>query len=236
MIILLTPTGGRQRQFELCMQWMKQQTYSGKVVWVVIDDCEPKTTDTLTEDFRDTWSIIKRHPNPLWERGSNTQVRNLRIGIDIVKAFPSNWVEAIFIIEDDDYYKPEYLQTMVEMLQGYSVAGEIKTIYYNLKYKTYKDNANINHSSLFQTCFTVDAIPIFEKCLNISNRNNSFVDINFFKQAQNVNLFDKGKLAIGMKGMPGRAGIGSGHRVMGTRDSDLNKLKELIGEDYKFYQ
>jgi hypothetical protein len=230
MLVLITPTGSRPKQFELCMQWMKQQTYTGKVVWIVVDDCFPKTIDILNEDFRENWLIIKKYPKPLWEIGKNTQGRNLKIAIDIINVFPKDWVEAIYIIEDDDYYKPEYLQTMKYCLKGFTLAGEVKTVYYNIKYKMFKEMANTSHASLFQICFTADALPILEKYLN-----DGFIDINFCKNIKNINLFEANKLAIGIKGLPGRPGIGIGHRQKGILDINLNKLKELIGEDYKYY-
>ena len=41
-----------------------------------------------------------------------------------------------------------------------------------------------------------------------------------------------------MKGQPGRDGIGIGHRGNIYKDSDksLNKLKELVGNDYIYYE
>lgn len=230
MIVLITPTGGRPKQFELCVQWMKRQTYTGKVVWIVVDDCVPITTDIITEDFREKWHIIKRHPKPVWRKGLNTQSRNLKIGIDIVKAFPQDWVEAIFIIEDDDYYRPTYLETMVKALQGFSLAGEVKTVYYNVNNRSFKINSNTAHTSLFQVCFAPNVIPAFESCFG-----DKFIDVNFCKKINNKNLFESVQLSIGIKGLPGRAGIGKGHVLKGTPDSDLKKLKELLGQDYKYY-
>jgi hypothetical protein len=228
MIVLITPTGSRPKQFELCMQWMKVQTYKGKVCWIVIDDCFPVTTSKL-DNFKDNWFIVKKYPKPIWKKGDNTQSRNLKVGIDIVKVLPD--VEAIFIIEDDDYYKPEYLQEMINRLKGFSLAGETKTVYYNLVSRSFKVNDNTGHSSLFQTCFTKSILPIFESCLT-----SSFIDIRLFKKVQNANLFEAGKLSIGMKGLPGRTGIGNGHRMKnGISDPDGEKLKELLGDDAKYY-
>lgn len=231
MIALITPTGGRPKQFELCMKWMRNQTYKGRVFWIVIDDCVPVTTDDLKEDFKDDWIIIKKYPTPTWENGMNTQSRNLQVAVDIIKAFPRSWFKAIFIIEDDDYYKPTYIETMLNHLDTYDVIGQGYTIYYNVVQKIFKQHINMRHSSLFQTCFTINSLPIFEKCFG-----KKFIDIEFFNRSINKYIFDGEPLSIGIKGLPGREGIGMGHRMnIQSNDVDNSKLKDLIGEDYKYY-
>ncbi|MFA5935011.1 MAG: hypothetical protein WC827_03950 [Candidatus Paceibacterota bacterium] len=233
MIVLITPTGGRPKQFELCCTWMRKQTYTGKVLWIVVDDCFPFTIENIG-DFPKNWTIIKKYPYPYWKPGDNTQGRNLKVGIDIVKKFPKEQIEeGIFIIEDDDYYSAEYLEKMVEKLKGFDVAGELYTVYYHTKSKKYNISKNNEHSSLFQTAFSFDMIPEFEKCYG-----EKFIDIKFFRYAKNINLFSQENLAIGMKGLPGRVGIGAGHRETMYRNPDRNleKLKELIGNDYLYYK
>jgi hypothetical protein len=234
MIVLITPTGGRPKQFELCMRWMKNQTYSGRVFWIVIDDCDPITTNALDDDFREDWVIIKKYPFPVWSEGKNTQARNLQIGIDAVKNLPKSFVEAVFIIEDDDYYAPTYLEKMLQrMKEGkFDVIGQGLTFYYDVVRKVYKQNLNKIHSSLFQTCFTYDAIPIFEACFS-----NKFIDMMFFRKMINKDVFYiKEYLSVGIKGLPGRKGIGIGHKM--TRfiaDENYMVLKSIIGDDYKYY-
>jgi hypothetical protein len=235
MIALITPTGGRPIQINLCLQWMKRQTYPGKVAWIIIDDCEPRTTDIIPENFRDNWTIIKYYPVPFWSSGQNTQARNLSAGIQTLLAnYKREEIEAIFIIEDDDYYKPVYLERMKERLTGVDIVGETNTIYYNVYYRTYVTNGNTIHASLFQTAFTVNAIPVLESCYW-----HKFIDCQIWAKIQNKNLFNHGEnLAIGMKGMPGRYGIGAGHSrwASARTDVNLNYLKSLIGEDAKLYE
>jgi len=233
MIVLITPTGGRSRQFNLCCNWMRKQTYTGKVLWIIVDDCIPRTTLNI-EPFPKNWTIITKYPSPIWRNGDNTQSRNLKVGIDIIKSIPKKQVEGIFIIEDDDYYSPVYLEKMVVKLEGFTIAGEIYTMYYHIGEKKYRGDANVYHTSLFQTAFKTEAIPAFE--LSYGNK---FIDIEFFKHVTNVNLFPREDLAIGIKGMNGRGGIGGGHRrtmYKGLPDYNLAKLKEFIGEDYKYYK
>jgi len=234
MICLITPTGARPAQFDLCCHFMRNQTYQGKITWIIIDDAQPRSTDKVGADFRSDWTIIKIYPLPLWS-GQNTQARNLSVGINtLLSNYTKEEIEAIFIIEDDDYYRPVYLEKMFSHLQGYWVAGERNTIYYNVLYRNYADNNNRAHSSLFQTVFTTDVIPTFLQCLPAQ-----FIDAHFFMvmDKSKVNLFNDGSLAIGMKGLPGRKGIGAGHTRMARfpHDADWKFLRSLIGEDANFY-
>jgi len=144
------------------------------------------------------------------------------------------------MIEDDDYYTPRYLSTMVERLKGYFLVGEIKTIYYNVTLRGYIPNHNVRWASLFQTALTPEVIPVLS---NVCRNRHIFVDMYLFKDMfkisrSKVNLFVDGNLAIGIKGLPGRWGIGMGHRKTSRLipDPDFTKLKELIGEDYKYYE
>lgn len=233
MITLITPTGARPNQINLCSFFMKRQTYSGKVVWIIIDDCNPRTTDEI-QDFPQNWTIIKVYPVSSWQPGQNTQGRNIAEGINILLAnYRKEDIEGIFIIEDDDYYKPTYLERMTPRLAGYQAIGERNTIYYNVFFRTSFTHVNTGHSSLFQTAFTIEALPIFEDCLS-----QRFIDMSFWPRLSRVNLFNDDNLSIGIKGMPGRYGIGSGHARLRNmpQDHEWNYLTRLIGiEDARLY-
>lgn len=237
-IALITPTGGRPNQMQLCMQWMKQQTYVGNVLWIIVDDCEPKTTQFIPEDFKDNWKIIHKYPKPSWKFDQNTQCRNLQVGVQEVLKHGD--VSIIFIIEDDDYYKPNYLECMFALMREFDVCGEIKTLYYNVKLHLYKRCSNINHSSLFQTAFSIKMVPVFLQILNTHVR---FIDIEFYKKSKNVFFFNGLDLAVGIKGIPGRSGIGTGHNETMypkfQKDIPIENrkqvLKNIIGEDSKYY-
>jgi len=235
-IALITPTGGREKQIELCAKYMKAQTYPGKVLWVIVDDCVPKTTESIKQGFKDNWDIIHVNPAPVWRAGQNTQSRNLKAAINEVK---KHEVSEIFIIEDDDWYSPEYLNVMREKLKGFQVAGEALTYYFNVEIKDGYRNQNHKHSSLFQTAFKTSALPAFERAI----QNQKFIDLDFFRSLPSgvVNLFEGGDLAVGIKGLPGRAGIGSGHNIRSFKKPEttvferLQILKKMIGKDYLNY-
>jgi hypothetical protein len=232
MIVLITPTGGRPSQINLCYYFMQRQTYPGQVTWIIIDDCQPRTTDEIQS--RENWTVVKAYPEPSWQPGENTQARNISVGINYILAnYKKEDIEAIFIIEDDDYYRPIYLERMVVRLKGFDITGETNTIYYNVYYRTAVTNPNNIHASLFQTAFTMEAIPHVE-----SSYADKFIDCRLWEKVQNKNLFREGNLAVGIKGMPGRYGIGAGHtRWSSNIDRNLDYLSSLIGkEDAKLYE
>jgi len=231
MICLITPTGNRPIGFTLCAQWMRNQIYKEKVTWIIVDDGSPISTNNVSENFREDWTIIKVYPKPVWNVGQNTQARNIAAGLNVMKTIKD--IEAVFIIEDDDYYHHNYLDRMMANFDTYSVIGERNTIYYNVQYRRYVTNPNTIHASLFQTAFTLDALPVFEQCLP-----NKFIDSVFWARAQNKKIFYENDLAIGIKGLPGRGGIGAGHNknfVM-RDDRNLSYLRALIGNDAKNYE
>jgi hypothetical protein len=237
MIVLLTPTGSRSQQFQLCARWMLNQTYPGEVIWIIVDDCYPITTNNVTDDFQVNWKIHKVYPTPVWS-GQNTQARNIKAGIDFLienytDEIIKRKIEAIFMIEDDDYYKPIYLERMMQLFNGYYLIGETKTLYYNVVTRRYVYNPNTVHASLFQTAFTVEGLPYIEQCYY-----HKFIDCILWTLIPKRFLFNNGCLAIGMKGMPGRGGIGAGHSrsMMMREDLEWNHLRKLIGEDAKFYE
>ena len=233
MIVLITPTGARKNQFELCKRWMNRQTYKGEVVWIVVDDAVPITIDNGTYNFPGRWTLVKIYPRPQWA-GNNTQARNIKAGIDWLKAnYTQKEIEAIFIIEDDDYYKPVYLERMMNKFDNHWLLGETNTIYYNVQWRRFVTNPNRHHASLFQTAFTWDAIPILE-----ASYQDKFIDAKMWQQCPNKFLFFDGFLSLGMKGMPGRGGIGAGHRLAMAMSNDIGMkfLQKHIGNDAKFYE
>jgi len=234
MIYLITPTGARPNQIRHCAEWMKNQTYKGQVTWIIIDDCLPLTTEFINLGFKENWNIIKVFPKPAWQPGMNTQARNIAAGLARLPACMTN-KDIIFIIEDDDYYKPIYLERMIERMGDYKVIGETNTIYYNVTTRHFADNQNKKHASLFQIAFRPDMISTFTSCFKAK-----FIDCTFFSivDKSTVNLFHDGTLAIGIKGLSGRDGIGAGHSpaFMGSSDFNFVVLQSLIGSDAEKYK
>jgi hypothetical protein len=226
MLTLLTPTGDRIKAFELCKRWMKNQTFRGIVKWIVVDDGSIKVMPP--EDPK--W-IVEYIPLP--SSSQNTQARNMRKGLEYV--IPD--LDKLVIIEDDDYYAPDWLETVSDKLNQYDLVGETNSYYYNVRTKAYLRCNNINHASLCATAMTGEALKIFIKIC--SSKPKKFIDMELWKAYPKRHLFHSSKV-IGIKGMPGRGGIGVGHSIRASRgralgDPEGKMLRSLIGDDAEAY-
>lgn len=143
--------------------------------------------------------------------------------------------DLICFVEDDDYYAPNYLRTLKSELekQALMVVGEANSRYYNLRHRRYRLLRNKSFSPLCQTMFRREIIPALQNVL--ASRENKF-DVNFWKSLTAPRfLFPSTTLTVGMKGMPGRPGLGVGHNASDAewkQDSEgLDQLFKWIGND-----
>ena len=222
-ITIITPTGGRPEAFALCEFWMRRQTWAGERQWIVVDDSAPETACTMRQE------IVR--PRPIWQPGENTQARNL------LAAFPLIRNGKIVIVEDDDWYAPAYLEIMASRLDAAPLVGERNARYYNVATRQYMTCPNVKHSSLCQSAFRIEAIP---KLTSICESAKKFLDIELFKMCPDQRLYENSGTCIGIKGMPGRKGIGSGHRSgahAGWKpDPNLSMLQSWVGDDADAYR
>lgn len=220
-LTLLTATGERQRAWDLCQYWMMRQDYDGRVRWVIVDDgAQPQVTTFQ----RDGWTLEFVRPTPYWQPGQNTQARNLRAGLDRIEP-----TECVVVIEDDDLYHPDWLSKCSLALREAQLVGEMRARYYNLPTRQARQLENKLHASLCSTAMRSSALTTFRRVVNMANK---FIDIDLWQQANDRALFT-GHSVIGLKGLPGRAGIGMGHKPMSnaTLDHDLSILRDWVGDD-----
>lgn len=220
MLTLLTTTGARPEAWALCVRWMSLQTYRGPVRWVVIDD-GPQASPTT--DFPRAWTIDVLRPAPLWAPGQNTQARNLQAGLGVIDDS-----EKLVIIEDDDYYGPRWLEHVAQWLDHHDVVGECRARYYNVKARVAHEHKNVEHSSLCSTAMKGPGTAAFRAACASKEQ---FIDLELWRTARKKALYESHQV-IGIKGLPGRAGIGVGHRgsFKGTHDPMGYLLRAWVGE------
>ena len=219
MLTLLTATGARPEAWAICERLMARQTYAGPVRWIIVDD-GPEAQPVAFQ--RAGWTLEVVRPQPYWEAGQNTQARNLAAGLD--------WIdndERLVIIEDDDYYAPGYLADVARWLERRELVGESHARYYNIATGRGKNMHNERHASLCSTAMRGDGIRAFRKAVASADK---FIDMTLWRSMP-------GKLyatrhVVGIKGIAGRGGIGSGHRD--TFGHPMN-LADWIGEDASLY-
>lgn len=222
MLTVLTMTGERPEAFALCQKWMQRQTLED-VTWVIVDD--GREPQNLTID-RPDWEIIVLRPKPYWQPGQNTQARNILVSKDFVG-------DRLAIVEDDDWYAPDWLETLDSALNDADLVGEINAKYYNVKTKTARKLPNKNHASLCATGMKGQGInSLWAAAL----MNSQFIDIDLWNCEVSKKFLDTSKV-IGIKGLPGRPGIGMGHKYdfHGQKDKTGEILKSWIGDDWLVY-
>jgi len=203
VITVITPTGDRPKAFDLCRQWMDAQTVPPDQ-WIIVDD------GIYSEPFMDLGpgvDYIRRAPRP----GDPKHT----LGINLLAAVPHILGDKILFFEDDEYYAPNYIEVMAAHLDQWPAVGIGFSKYYHLRKPGYHKHTNIDHASLAQTAFIRDMLPVFVSKIS----GDAFIDVRFWKAVRHGGeIFDDdstiGSLYCGIKGMPGRAGMGIGHLKM----------------------
>lgn len=222
-LTLLTATGCRPEAWAICEKLMAAQTYAGPVRWVVVDDGEDPQPITFS---RPGWTVEVARPEPFWQSGQNTQARNLIAGLNRIGSD-----ERVAIIEDDDWYSARWLETISNALHRAEVAGESHARYYNIAQRKGRRLSNATHASL---CSTAVRGRGLDRLRTACGKNRQFIDLELWRGGGH--LF-RGNHVVGIKGLPGRGGIGMGHRdgFIGSRDPEMSMLRDWIGEGVSLY-
>ncbi len=198
---------------------MAHQTYSGPVHWVVVDDGKEAQPVTFA---RDGWTLEVIRPAHRWT-GGNTQARNFRAGLQVIGADAR-----VAVIEDDDFYAPGWLDRIDAELQTAELVGQGWNRYFHVKTGAIRQNDNDRHASLCASAFRGAALDLFRRQCEREPR---LIDAVMWKHASSRRVFKAG-LVIGMKGLPGRAGIAGGHEMKTDAPFDL---RLWIGDDAENY-
>lgn len=238
-VTVITCTGERPEAFALCKRWMQAQTYPGPVQWVIVDDGRFASD---VEFVKSNWSVEIIQPEMKWEPGMITQGRNMRLALEHATG------DLLFCIEDDDHYSPVYLELMLDLYRSscsiydkqFQLFGCANARYYNVLHRKYAHMQNELHASLCETLWTREQNGLLrDACLS----GEQFIDIVFWRMAREQQIpgmtVRHADASVGIKGLPGRAGIGVGHRldprVQWKSDMTFEVLREWIGTDAMHY-
>jgi len=220
-VTCITPTGDRPEAFELCRRWIFSQTKQ-PTQWLVVDDGFTPLPDSSQKGIE----YIRRKPD---KGEGNTLTKNLRVLLPFIK------YDKILIIEDDDWYGPDYIKTMSNYLNNHVLVGEGCARYYHVPTLQYRRIANTKHASLCQTGFHKSILPEFEKCLD----GDPYVDSRLWSRLSSIGFLffdtdDKLRLHCSTKGLKGRRGIGTGHEQFAryyNPDCNLKYFLKWVGEE-----
>ena len=233
-ITAITPTGDRPLAFRLCQQWMAHQTRRPDK-WIIIDDGKaPMVPDLAWYNaiMPGVAVAIRREPQP--DDPQHT------LNLNLMAALPHITGDKILIIEDDEYYAPGYIEEMARRLDSHEVVGICRSKYYHLPSGGYSTIGNATHASLAETAFRSSFLPEIKEIL--SGSSDPYVDMRIWQKAgSRGSIFvDNDKpLYLGIKGLPGRGGIGQGHNpaIYGNRKgaADRSVLKKWVPNDHQAY-
>lgn len=198
MLTVITPTGGRPEAFAVLAECIRRQT-SRDFEWIVVDDCDPATE---VPQVHDRITVIR--PEPRWQPGQNTQARNLLAGIEVASG------DAVAVMEDDDWYCDGWVQQCIDWMAEHELAGEVDSHYYNLSNGTGKAMGNTRHASL---CATVCRGGALRELVEICRDGGKHIDCRLWQRGGHLEPW-RGRV-VGLKGQPGRPGIGVGHQLVG---------------------
>lgn len=193
--------------------------------WIVADDGTDAATLTLGQTH------LRRERDG---EGALSLGRNMLAALEAVTG------DLIVVIEDDDWYHPEYLSTCVNHLQSRQATGDPMQRYYNVAQRRYVVMNN-RGSALCQTAFHRSLLPKMRQAIEEALSVNHYgIDARFWaKLSPSQYLLQAGQQTVGMKGLPGRSGLGMGHRPDSKRpwqdDPRGITLRSWLGADADAY-
>lgn len=212
-VTVITPTGDRPEAIALLRRWMGKQTVKPRQ-WIIVDDGRTPLPP-ISEA-----TVVRREPKPYDPRC--TLGENLKAALPLVRH------DKVLIMEDDDWYGAEYVETMVALLDDDDLVGLKETNYYHLGVPGIRKMKGQNHASLAKTAFKKSLIPAV---LNAIPGDHS-IDLRLWKRNKGKLVTADGQsLHVGIKGLPGRPGAGIGHIPKDyTIDGDYHDLKTICPE------
>lgn len=229
MITCITPTRDRHHIFNEIITCINNQTVKPDK-WIIVDD----GTKPLSDDILSLSNVqIDYIRMPIPDPNIKTHTINARAGLHRVSE------GSVFIIDDDDYYAPTYIEKMSHALTTYDIVGPTIECDYSLiknaGYNTFnRTNFASNHHTAFN-CSILDSIHNI-----IDNTDNPCMDKLVWRWATSDPSVKSGLvefspfICVSLKSWPGvHNGYVKNHRrsFLGKHDDDLKYFNYLLGSD-----
>ena len=232
MLTVITPTGDRPLAFSLCKRWMENQTHKPDQ-WIVIDDGK-QSMDLQSEGYLE---YVRREP-------VKTDPKHTLV-VNVATAIPKIKGDKVIFWEDDEYYAPEFLEVMNHHLDKFQVVGIGWAKYYHIRTGGWVEHQNMNHASLAQTGFQMSVLSMVQMCID-RGMEKEWLDCQIWDETMKSKttishlIFrdERKPLYVGIKGLPGRNGIGIGHKIETYKNHDdkgRSKLISWVQKDYQVY-
>jgi glycosyltransferase involved in cell wall biosynthesis len=225
-ISVITPTADQPLGMALAEQYMARQTLQPDE-WIVADDGVEHAKLTLGQ----THLKLPR----LYEGGRS-------LANNILEALPEVTGDVIVIWEHDDWYARDHIETSLKTLGKHLATGSSGQRYYNVQHRMYLSLVN-RGSALCNTTLRYEAVGYLRKAaLQVLEHGGIGVDRLFWDAVPpGLRNVHKVNTMVGIKGLPGRLGLGVGHRpkIQSRRrwrvDMGSTVLKLWVGQDYLNY-
>ncbi len=223
-ISIITPTGDRPECIALLSKWIANQTIKPSQ-WVIVDD-----------------GVVPLKPIKGAKIIRREKVKGVTLGANLDAALDHVTGDYILIMEDDDYYAPQYIARTIDMFDDdIDMVGWHGSPYYNVALPGYRVMGDEKHASLSQTAFTRKMIPFVRSCIPGAIPAPFSIDMRMW-QSDAIEPHRKvlrpcmgSKLFVGFKSMPGRPGAGVGHdKHLFTRDDNLEVLHDWCQDSQEY--
>ena len=226
-LTLITPTADQPTGIAFLETYIRRQTLWGAapIQWIVVDD------GIVPADLTQGQTHLRRvredrcHP-------TESFCRNLLAALPLVHG------EYVYFIEHDDYYQPQHLEQLAGQLAQAEIAGDASQRYYNVARRIWRVYQN-KGASLCQTAIRRSVLPqvasLLYECLA---KRQYGLDRALWESVPAAQWsLEPSLTVVGIKGLPGRVGLGIGHRPQQgwTYDPDGSRLRTWIGEDAASY-
>jgi hypothetical protein len=234
MLALITPTRARPRALTICEDYVRRFERPGGVVWITVEGVPMGST--VLENI-DTMHYRVRHEQPDEMSPLLSLAHNVRQGVRFARMLGGDDLQ-IAIIEDDDWYAPDYLTWLCPLVKEHGMVGEGNAIYYNVRSRTWQELRNTRHASLCSTAWDDSAVgdfvdEVLREC--VQSAEGAFLDVRLWKSIPGHISIPVSHRVVGLKGLPGKRGIGVGHQDQPYADLDMAVLRQLIGADADRY-
>lgn len=262
MLTIITTTRDRSAAFQLLEDMVRRQTRQPDR-WLVINDGQEKY------EYHCGQEVILRDPSndrlPSINENWLAALDHLEDCSETELA-PREWYRGpIVCMEDDDWYAPNYLETVERYLRDFELVGFGYDRYWNVKTGKSLQLHNFLHASLAATAWRSSCSAMVRKAVEAGS---VFIDLHLWHQfwqsdcsgyiafneqeeTSGINSIpgahrwqqecshlttEPGKpLHVGIKGLPGAVGLGIGHTDIGCPDSAGVTLRQWIGDDADVY-
>jgi hypothetical protein len=223
-VTIITPTKDRPIGIKLLKEWIDRQDFTGLIQWIISED---STGNETPVSF--AWENKEVNLVHLWEPSETSnpnEVGTTQSGIrsmckNFLRALPHIEAPVVVIMEDDDYYPPQYLSDAYRRVMfGADFVGPKFLNYYNLKQMSYRRMQN-RGSAMCSTSFrTEPGLSLFKEALHRGiETGNKDVDawlwIQILQRKKHLWTLHESEMeqtaVVGIKGLPGARGIGIGH-------------------------